>query len=183
MKGITWSFDLYEMFKASKVGSNSEGKSYTDSDQMKWHSRNGYSPKNAINQSAPLVKLLGRKIAQLVVDWNIRSISKPTLKSKKLADKKPCWSCETLDLVHWNFCGPIGIPSIGNAKYFVNLYYDASAVSLVCFVEIKYQTSLALKDMIAKLESGCSKLCSSASHTYGKRMRVHVARAQKLDYR
>lgn len=77
--------------------------------------------------------------------------------SLKKADKEMCRTLEPLELMYSDVCGPVGIPSIGNANYFVTPYDDASEIYLVQFVSTNDQTSFGLKEMIAELKFGAVK--------------------------
>ena len=43
--------------------------------------------------------------------------------------------------------------SVGNKKYFIPLYYDSSAVSLVLFLRTRDEAGSAIKEMILELET------------------------------
>lgn len=129
------------------------GRSYIATNQINRHSHFGHSPEKAIDQTGPLVKGLGKCVLQHTVNCDLFLENKSRRESRKPADKGIRCSRERLDRVHSYLRGPIGIPSIGKSRYFLNIYDDTSAVSLVRFIVGKDQTSWALNQMITELES------------------------------
>lgn len=61
------------------------------------------------------------------------------------------------ELVHTNVVEPMAIKSFGDSKYYVTLYDDMSAFSMVRFLKMRSEVSHALKEMIIELETSTEK--------------------------
>ena len=80
-------------------------------------------------------------------------VSKSCRKPRKPADEESFNSTESLDLLHADVVGPINSESIAGKRYFIPLYDDSSAVSLVRFLWYKSEAGRAIKEMISDLET------------------------------
>ena len=57
-----------------------------------------------------------------------------------------------LDLIHKDLVGPFRNASLAGCRYFITLYNDASAFSMVRFLKLKVEAGDDLKSMILELE-------------------------------
>lgn len=72
--------------------------------------------------------------------------------SRKQANNLVRSNQETLDFVHSDVCGPMGISSVRKEKYFVTMYGETYAVSILRFIKTKDQTSWDMKSIILELK-------------------------------
>lgn len=148
MKGIEGEHGLYEMLLTPERSSNNAGKLLLTANQVDWHGRFAHAPCTEINRTASLVTGIKKVVEHLTSDCEAFMENKSTRVSRKQADNTRRSNREPLNLVHSDYCGPIGIPLVGKAKYFVTLYYGITAVSIIRFIQNKDQTGGELKSMI-----------------------------------
>ena len=102
---------------------------------LMWHRRLGHVSHGTISKTLPIVK--GVKLDG-VSEYNL-GVCNDCAESKSCRNHSPLATPESrgstgvLDLVRVDIVGPVNNSSIGNRKYFIPLYDDSRAVSLVLF--------------------------------------------------
>ena len=122
---------------------------------LKWHRRLGHVSHGKISKTLPVVKGVNLGGAS----ERHPGVCKDCAESKSCRNHSPLATPESrastgvLDLVHVDIVGPVNSSSIENKKYFIPLYDDSSAVSLVRFLWTRDEPGSAIKQMILELET------------------------------
>ena len=125
----------------------------TSQRQKLWHGRLGHVSEGIMQKTIPLVN--GIDLTKVKSFPNCESCIKGKSKRnpRKSASEASRMSTKPLDLVHVDIVGPIKHKTLAGAKYFIPLYDDSSALSLVRFLKTKDEASKAVKEMITELET------------------------------
>lgn len=124
---------------------------------MNWHERTGHSGHETLMETKGIVTGLdysGKAEREQCKGCLIQKATRSSKKGIKEADSK---IRVPLQLLHSDVCGPITPISKGAAQYFVTLYDDYTAVSMVRFTKSKDQTLDSLKEGIAEIEAESGK--------------------------
>ena len=131
-----------------------------------WHRRLGHAGKTILQGTLPLVKGIKIQTVGNMESCEPCAKGKSTRATRERASTDSRQSTQPLDLVHTDIVGPMQEESYGGARYFIPLYDDSSALSLVRFIRSKDEGPKVLKDMICELENTRE----------GKVKRLHVKR-------
>ena len=123
---------LYEAFLCAVKGTSAP--LTTAESQRLWHERLGHTGRGIIQNSIPLVYGMNISSASSLPEFESCEKGKSKRDSRKTANMDSRMYTKPLDLVHTDIVGPIQHVSPGEARYFIRLYDDSSALSFVRFI-------------------------------------------------
>lgn len=129
-----------------------------------WHARMGNPGENVIDDLIKYEHVIVTDVAS-----NIKvTISDACVKGKTIRRSFPNDERRNakakMDLVHSDLCGPLSVPSLGGAKYFIIFVDDATRMTLFAFLKNKTQILDVIKS--------CVSLMSTQGHGVVKALRT-----------
>ena len=119
-----------------------------------WHKRLAHVSSNVIDKTIPLVD--GIKLSKSLESsckCEDCAIGKSSRKPRPPAKNESSKTTEPLGLVHTDIVGPMKHHSLNGKRYFIPLYDDCSAISLIRFLGRKDEAGAAIEEMITALET------------------------------
>ena len=115
-----------------------------------WHKRLAHISTAWMAKTAPIVK--GIDLRTIVKDSGSLCeecrVGKSCRQPRPIATEESRKSTAPLDLVHVDIVGPMKHPSFASKKYFIPIYDDNSAASLVRFLRSRDETSREIQEII-----------------------------------
>ena len=156
--GVELPNGLYEMTVTTNLESNKiHAMTSTNKNNTDWHSRLKHSSNNTILKSISLttgISSFTPNTKQICKDCKL---SKSTVLPHKQRSSDSLKSTTPGDLVHTDLMMESKLKSLGGSTYYLTLYDDASAVSMVRFLKKKSETFVQLRDMILQFENACGQ--------------------------
>lgn len=113
-----------------------------------WHQRLGHPSNSTLKHTILLVNGVSCDKSTDISACESCQKGKSKRNTRPPASQESRMSTVPLELLHTDIVGPMKSASIGGSRYFVPLYHDGSAVSLVRFIKTKSAASSAVKEMI-----------------------------------
>ena len=153
IKGIELPEGLYEAVFQPEVKTRALVSSSMKQDV--WHKRLAHVSSGVISRTIPIVNGIDLQTVKNVPSLRCGDcqVAKSSRQPRPLMTDESRKSTGPLDLVHVDIVGPMKHPSFSGKKYFMPLYDDSCAVSLVRFLQSRNEAGNAIKEMITDLET------------------------------
>jgi transposase InsO family protein len=138
----------------NSVSSNLVAESISDNAKL-WHARFGHLNYDALSKLVDDEMVEGLSCSSQEFKAAKAAVCEPCMIGKSTRQpfpKNAVQSTEPLQLLHMDLCGPMHIPSIGNARYILTIVDDYSRFSIVKFLLHKSDAAQLILDAIVLLQ-------------------------------